>query len=219
MIVICALVTLVSYPAVGRLVHVPFYFTSVSHKVFHPPVFQCSWVRSGKDGLHTTHTQIQRRVNIYTQSSKKWIQRNASAFFLSFVSQDGSQQTHSLWTRWLRRSCVMSSCQDFLIPAAEGGAAAGREPRFPTPSFIKLQESTTEEVHVSSNTGWILTFKTVSLVCVLHLCAVMLLCMMASGRRADCWLGGCTSTPPFTPIGFPPKKRWKPSIVSEPEAL
>lgn len=45
----------------------------------------------------------------------------------------------------------MSSCQDFLIPAAEGGAAAGREPRFPTLSFIKLQGNTTEEVHISSN--------------------------------------------------------------------
>lgn len=32
----------------------------------------------------------------------------------------------------------MSSCQDFLMPAAEGGVAVGMEPRFPTPSFIKL---------------------------------------------------------------------------------
>lgn len=32
----------------------------------------------------------------------------------------------------------MSSCQDFLMPAAEGGVAVGMEPRFPTLSFIKL---------------------------------------------------------------------------------
>lgn len=32
----------------------------------------------------------------------------------------------------------MSSCQDFLIPAAEGGVAVGMDPRFPTASFIKL---------------------------------------------------------------------------------
>jgi len=32
----------------------------------------------------------------------------------------------------------MSSCQDFLMPAAEGGVAVGMEPRLPRPSFIKL---------------------------------------------------------------------------------
>lgn len=59
-----------------------------------------------------------------------------------FMAACETQQTHSLWTRWLRRSCVMSSCQDFLMPAAEGGVAVGMEPRFPTPSFIKLRETT-----------------------------------------------------------------------------
>lgn len=39
----------------------------------------------------------------------------------------------------------MSSCQDFLMPAAEGGVAVGMEPRFPTPSFIKLQGRTDVE--------------------------------------------------------------------------
>lgn len=53
-----------------------------------------------------------------------------------------AQKTYSLWTRWLRRSCVISSCQDFLKPAAEGGVAVGMEPRLPTPSFIKLEERT-----------------------------------------------------------------------------
>lgn len=38
----------------------------------------------------------------------------------------------------------MSSCQDFLMPAAEGGVAVGMEPRFPT-SFIKLGETTRRE--------------------------------------------------------------------------
>ena len=61
-------------------------------------------------------------------------------FFL--VRAHAGQKTHSLWTRWFLRSCVMSSCQDFLIPAAEGGVAVGMEPRFPTPSFIKLGEAT-----------------------------------------------------------------------------
>lgn len=32
----------------------------------------------------------------------------------------------------------MSSCQDFLMAAAEGGVAVGMEPKLPTPSFIKL---------------------------------------------------------------------------------
>lgn len=36
----------------------------------------------------------------------------------------------------------MSSCQDFLMPAAEGGVAVGMEARFATPSFIKLGEAT-----------------------------------------------------------------------------
>lgn len=35
----------------------------------------------------------------------------------------------------------MSSCQDFLMPAAEGGVAVGMEPMFPTASFIKLEEA------------------------------------------------------------------------------
>lgn len=53
-----------------------------------------------------------------------------------------SGQTHSLWTRWLRRSWVMSSCQFFLMPAAEGGVSMGMAPRLPTPlpSFIKLRD-------------------------------------------------------------------------------
>ena len=34
----------------------------------------------------------------------------------------------------------MSSCQDFLMPGAEGGVAVGMDPRFPTASFIKLAQ-------------------------------------------------------------------------------
>lgn len=34
----------------------------------------------------------------------------------------------------------MSSCQDFLMPVAEGGAAVGMEPRLATPSFIRLRD-------------------------------------------------------------------------------
>lgn len=62
----------------------------------------------------------------------------------NFLGLLAGEQTHSLWTRWLRRSCVMSSCQDFLMPAAEGGVAVGMEARFPTPSFIKLGGITTK---------------------------------------------------------------------------
>lgn len=62
-----------------------------------------------------------------------------------------TRQTHSLWTRWLRRSCVMSSCQDFLMPPAEGEVAVGKEPRLPTPSFIRLREMTDELVKVSAS--------------------------------------------------------------------
>lgn len=42
-----------------------------------------------------------------------------------------------------------------------------------------------------------------------YLWAFMLLCNKLSGSRAVCWLGGCTPTPPFTPIEFPPGKRHK----------
>lgn len=42
--------------------------------------------------------------------------------------------TYSLWTRWLRRSWVTCSCQVFLTPDAERGAAVGRLPPMePTP--------------------------------------------------------------------------------------
>lgn len=38
----------------------------------------------------------------------------------------------------------------------------------------------------------------------IKLCAVMLPCSRAFGRRLDCWLDDCPPTPPFTPIEFPP---------------
>lgn len=47
--------------------------------------------------------------------------------------------TYSLCTKWFRRSCVMSSCQLFLMPVAEGGPAVGMEPT-PLASFIRLEE-------------------------------------------------------------------------------
>lgn len=46
--------------------------------------------------------------------------------------------TYSLCTKWFRRSCVMSSCQLFLMPEAEGGPAVGMEPT-PLASFIRLE--------------------------------------------------------------------------------
>lgn len=48
--------------------------------------------------------------------------------------------TYSLCTKWFRRSCVMSSCQPFLIPEADGGPAVGMEPT-PPASFSRLEES------------------------------------------------------------------------------
>lgn len=42
-----------TYPAVGRLIHVTLNLPSVSHQVFHAPIFQGSWVRCGEDCLHT----------------------------------------------------------------------------------------------------------------------------------------------------------------------
>lgn len=47
--------------------------------------------------------------------------------------------TYSLCTKWFRKSCVMSSCQLFLMPEAEGGPAVGMEPT-PLASFIRLGE-------------------------------------------------------------------------------
>ncbi len=47
--------------------------------------------------------------------------------------------TYSLCTKWFRRSCVISSCQLFLMPEAEGGPAVGMEPT-PPASFIRLRE-------------------------------------------------------------------------------
>lgn len=40
-------------------------------------------------------------------------------------------EPHSLWTRWLRRSCVTCSCQALRVPVAEMGAAVGRFPMEP----------------------------------------------------------------------------------------
>lgn len=59
-------VFIISYPAVGRLVHVPLDFSSVGHQVLHPPVLQCGWIRRGEDGLHTalTHGPKARRATI-----------------------------------------------------------------------------------------------------------------------------------------------------------
>lgn len=51
------------------------------------------------------------------------------------------------------------------------------------------------------------TAASVSLVLPSHLCALMLPCIMAFGSRLDCWLGGCTPTPPFTPMEFPPEEK------------
>ena len=47
--------------------------------------------------------------------------------------------TYSLCTKWFLRSCVMSSCQIFLIPDDDGGPAVGIEPT-PLESFIRLGE-------------------------------------------------------------------------------
>lgn len=45
-----------------------------------------------------------------------------------------------------------------------------------------------------------------------HLWAFMLLCIIAFDSTADCWLGGCAPTPPFTPIEFPPENKVRISI-------
>lgn len=42
-----------TYPAVGRLIHVTLNLPSVTHQVFHAPIFQGCWVRSGEDCLYT----------------------------------------------------------------------------------------------------------------------------------------------------------------------
>lgn len=36
----------------------------------------------------------------------------------------------------------------------------------------------------------------------------MLLCNIAFESTADCWLGGCTPTPPLTPIEFTPGSKY-----------
>lgn len=40
--------------------------------------------------------------------------------------------THSLWTRWFRRSWVISSCHCFRIPVLDGCAAVGIAPKLAT---------------------------------------------------------------------------------------
>lgn len=47
--------------------------------------------------------------------------------------------TYSLCTKWFRRSWVISSCQLFLMPVAEGGPAVGMDPT-PLASLIRLRE-------------------------------------------------------------------------------
>lgn len=58
---------------------------------------------------------------------------------VAFIIFTNQCTTYSLCTRWLRRSCVMSSCQLFLMPALAAGLATGIDPTLPTAlSFIKL---------------------------------------------------------------------------------
>lgn len=44
-------------------------------------------------------------------------------------------QSYSLWTRWFRRSWVISSCHCFRIPVLDGWAAVGIGPREATLAF------------------------------------------------------------------------------------
>lgn len=48
--------TTLTHPAVGRLVHVPFYFLSVGHQVLHAAILQGCRVRCREDGLDTERT-------------------------------------------------------------------------------------------------------------------------------------------------------------------
>lgn len=64
---ICVLQLTGSYPTVGRFIHVSLYFSCIRHQILHPPILKRSWIRSGKDGLHTAHKQANEcRENTFT---------------------------------------------------------------------------------------------------------------------------------------------------------
>lgn len=50
----------ISYPGVGRLVHVTLDFSSVRNKILHASIFKCSWIRGGEYGLHAARTHAQK---------------------------------------------------------------------------------------------------------------------------------------------------------------
>lgn len=125
--------------------------------------------------------------------------------------------TYSLCTKWFRRSCVMSSCQLFLMPVAEGGAAVGMEPT-PPASFIRLTETQRESskwllknTHMSYShvelPRFLFVFKCICVPSYPWL--FTLRCIMVSCSRLACWLWGGAPTPPFTPIGFTPTPHGK----------
>lgn len=106
-----------NYPAVSRLVHVTLNFAGICHQVLHSSVFQCCRVWCGEYGL-------------YTKDGKKHISNNFMCS-LSVICTTFHYLTDSLCTKWVRRSWVTCSCQAFLIPVAERGAAAGKFPTLP----------------------------------------------------------------------------------------
>lgn len=110
---------LCTHPAVSRLVHVTLDLACVRHQVFHSPVLQCCGVRGGEYGLYTEGDEWKMIKNLICLWQKP--QYYFSIFIFFFIDQ-----THSLCTRWVRRSWVTCSCQAFLTPLAERGVAAGR---------------------------------------------------------------------------------------------
>ena len=119
-----------SYPAVSRLIHVTLNLACISHQVLHPSVFQCCRVWGREYGLyseerqqtkHITQQQPRASSSILFACDRTWV----------FIIHRLNGWTHSLCTRWVRRSWVTCSCQAFLIPEAERGVAAGRFPMPP----------------------------------------------------------------------------------------
>lgn len=87
--------------------------------------------------------------------------------------------TYSLCTRWLRKSCVTCSCQAFLMPVAEMGAAVGRLPNEPTAdpsdnSWLRVEE-----------TRWDITY---DIVIFFNKGSNSWICQAAANKKQNYWL-------------------------------
>lgn len=236
----------VSYPGVGRLVHVALNFSSVCNKILHASIFKCSWIRGGEYGLHAARTHAQKWQGA-TVKVQNWLA------ILSIIWCSNIFCIISLVKREIFMGCLQDSqfvdkmvpeiLSDVFMPGFPHARCWGRSCcRHGTQvgyTIIHQTKGQTDKKKIRKERGkhnlihsphvhqlltcirkirvfiflnWIFTEKPTAVISIFimklsYLCAFMLLCIMAFGSKLDCWFWGCTPTPPFTPIEFPPEKR------------